>query len=65
MQMEYSIRICLAYILQKLKKKEKSQKKYIWQKKHLENQTGSKNSFKPIKIKKDNVQKKYEAWKAN
>ena len=44
---------------------EKSQKKYIWQKKHLENQTGSKNSFKPIKIKKDNVQKKYEAWKAN
>ena len=44
---------------------EKIQKKYIWQKKHLENQTGSKNSFKPIKIKKDNVQKKYEAWKAN
>ena len=44
---------------------EKSQKKYIWQKKHLENQTGSKNSFKPIKIKKDNVQKKYETWKAN
>ncbi len=45
--------------------KEKDQKKYIWQKKHLENQTGSKNSFKPIKIDKDSVQKKYEAWKAN
>ena len=44
---------------------ERDQKKYIWQKKHLENQTGSKNSFKPIKINKDNVQKKYEAWKAN
>ena len=45
--------------------KEKDQKKYIWQKKHLENQTGSKNSFKPIKIDKDSVQKKYESWKAN
>ena len=44
---------------------ENGQKKYIWQKKHLENQTGSKNSFKPIKINKDSVQKKYEAWKAN
>ena len=44
---------------------ERDQKKYIWQKKHLENQTGSKYSFKPIKINKDNVQKKYEAWKAN
>ena len=27
-------------------------KKFPWQKKHLENQTGSNNSFKPIKIKK-------------
>ena len=44
---------------------EKEKKKYLWQKKHLENQTGSKNSFKPIKIKKDDVKKKYETWKAN
>jgi len=41
----------------------KDNKKYSWQKKHLENQTGSKNSFKPTKIKKDDIQKKYETWK--
>ena len=45
--------------------KENDQKKYLWQKKHLENQTGSKNSFKPIKINKDDVKKKYETWEAN
>ena len=44
---------------------DQKEKRYNWQKKHLENQTGSKNSFKPTKINKDNVQKKYEAWKAN
>ena len=38
-------------------------KKYKWQKKHLENQTGSMNSFKPVKIKKNNLKKKYESWK--
>ena len=37
--------------------------KYSWQKKHLENQTGTSNSFKPIKIRKNNIQKKYETWK--
>ena len=37
--------------------------KFPWQKKHLENQTGSKNSFRPIKIKKNNEDKKYETWK--
>ena len=31
--------------------------KYKWQKKHLENQTGSMNSFKPVKIKKNNLKK--------
>ena len=31
---------------------DKDVKKYKWQKKHLENQTGSMNSFKPVKIKK-------------
>ena len=38
-------------------------KKHLWQKSHLENQTGSKNSFKPIKIKKNDIQKKYKTWK--
>ena len=38
-------------------------KKYIWQKKHSENQTGSKNSYKPTKIKKNDNEKKYETWK--
>ena len=42
---------------------EKDSKKYIWQKSHLENQTGSANSHKPIKIKKNDIQKKYETWK--
>ena len=37
--------------------------KFSWQKKHLENQTGTSNSFKPIKIRKNNIQKKYETWK--
>ena len=31
---------------------EGKQSKFSWQKKHLENQTGSSNSFKPVKIKK-------------
>ena len=43
--------------------KEKDQKKYIWQKKHLENRTGSKNAYRPVKIKKDKNFKKYESWK--
>ena len=37
--------------------------KFSWQKKHLENQTGTSNSFKPTKISKDNLKKKYETWK--
>ena len=42
----------------------KVEKKYLWQKNHLENQTGSKNSHKPVKInKKDLKKKKYETWK--
>ena len=41
----------------------KSVKKYLWQKEHLQNQTGSKNSYKPTKIKKSDIKKKYEAWK--
>ena len=37
--------------------------KYPWQKKHLENQTGTNNSFKPVKIRKNELKKKYETWK--
>ena len=37
--------------------------KYSWQKKHLENQTGTKNSYKPVKIRKNISKKKYETWK--
>jgi len=39
------------------------EKKYIWQKKHIENKTGSKDSYKPAKIKKDDKNKKYAIWK--
>ena len=39
------------------------ERKYKWQKKHLENKTGTDEKHKPIKIKKNNVQKKYETWK--
>ncbi len=38
-------------------------KKHPWQKKHLENQTGTNNSFKPVRIKKNDTHKKYETWK--
>ena len=37
--------------------------KFKWQKKHLENQTGTSNSFKPVKISKKKINKKYESWK--
>jgi len=37
--------------------------KYSWQKNHLENQTGTIKSYKPVKIKKNDVKKKYESWK--
>jgi NADH:ubiquinone oxidoreductase subunit len=42
---------------------EKDDKKYLWQKNHQENQSGTKNSYKPIKIKKGDIKKKYETWK--
>ena len=38
-------------------------KKFSWQKKHLENKTGTKDSYKPTRIKKNNIKKKYEVWK--
>ena len=42
---------------------DKDKKKYSWQKKHTENQTGTKYSYKPTKIKKNDIKKKYETWK--
>ena len=41
----------------------KSSKKYDWQKGHQENKTGSRDAYKPTKIKKGNIVKKYETWK--
>ena len=51
------------HTVDKIPDKHTEDKKYIWQKKHLENQTGTENSFKPVKIKKNNMKKKYETWK--
>ena len=41
----------------------KNSEKYIWQKNHLENKTGSIDAYRPIKIKKNNNSKKYDTWK--
>ena len=41
----------------------KDQKKFLWQKEHLENQTGTINAYKPNKISKSNFTKKYDTWK--
>tara|TARA_B110000971_G_scaffold121386_1_gene124325 strand:- start:556 stop:915 length:360 start_codon:yes stop_codon:yes gene_type:complete len=38
--------------------------KYLWQKNHLENQTGTTNSYKPSSISRLNKsKKKYDTWK--
>ena len=42
---------------------EKNDAKFNWQKKHLENQTGTKNSHKPVNITKSKDKKSYETWK--
>ncbi|MDC0937727.1 NADH-ubiquinone oxidoreductase subunit NDUFA12 family protein [Pelagibacteraceae bacterium] len=41
----------------------KTEKKHSWQKNHAENKTGTKDSYRPVKIKKNDIQKKYETWK--
>ena len=51
------------HTINKIPEKKNIKQKYLWQKDHLENQTGSKNSYKPTKIQKDNIKKKYESWK--
>ncbi len=38
-------------------------KKYLWQKKHSENKTGTNEKYNPVKIKKNENQKKYKSWK--
>ncbi len=38
-------------------------KKYLWQKAHSENKTGTKERYKPVKIEKEKNLKKYETWK--
>ena len=42
---------------------ESNEKKFNWQKKHSENKTGSSESYRPTKIKKDEIKKKYQTWK--
>ena len=44
-------------------KPKEEESEYLWQKKHLENKTGSPDAYKPIKIKKNSQLKKYETWK--
>ena len=41
------------------------EKKFSWQKPHKDNKTGTKDSFKPNKLSKENNKKykKYESWK--
>ena len=43
---------------------ENNEKKYIWQKEHSENMTGTTKSYKPSKISKFDQKKKYETWKS-
>ena len=40
-----------------------TEKRYIWQKDHSENMTGTNKSYKPNKISKNDQKKKYETWK--
>ena len=51
------------YITQLIKHLVPMIKKFLWQKKHLENQTGTSGSFKPVRITKKSIKKKYETWK--
>tara|TARA_A100001011_G_scaffold231995_1_gene239953 strand:- start:3278 stop:3655 length:378 start_codon:yes stop_codon:yes gene_type:complete len=41
----------------------KNTKKYLWEKQHSENLTGTINSYRPNRISKSNLKKKYETWK--
>tara|TARA_A100001015_G_scaffold163167_1_gene181347 strand:+ start:7258 stop:7611 length:354 start_codon:yes stop_codon:yes gene_type:complete len=39
------------------------EKKFAWQKDHMENRTGTSEKYTPVKIKKNVNKKKYETWK--
>jgi len=41
----------------------KNDKKHFWQKEHSENKTGTSKSYRPVRIRKENIHKKYETWK--
>ena len=51
------------HTVDKVPHKEDFRKKYPWQKDHVENKTGTKEKYKPVKIKKSAINKKYETWK--
>jgi len=42
---------------------DENDKKFKWQKKHQENKTGTSESYKSFKIRKETFKKKYETWK--
>ena len=42
---------------------DKNTDKYLWQKDHLENLSGTKEAYTPKRIKKNNINKKYDTWK--
>ena len=42
---------------------DEKEKKHKWQKKHSENKTGTSERYNPVKIKKNDSEKKYKAWK--
>ena len=41
----------------------KNTDKYLWQKDHRENLSGTKEAYTPKRIKKNNINKKYDTWK--
>ena len=51
------------HTIDKIPDKNDLKNKYQWEKKHTENLTGTDKRHKPIKIKKNQIKKKYETWK--
>ena len=50
------------HTIDKIPNKNDLEKKYSWEK-NIENKTGTKESYKPVKIKKNVIKKKYDTWK--
>ena len=42
---------------------DKLERKHSWQKDHSENKTGTDESYRPTKIRKNVIKKKYDTWK--